>query len=86
LQKSTTTTSQKPPKQLGSSAIEVSSGQSTYAIVWKRGKVLSVMAIDVDVAASSSSSTTTTPTPTPLTAGQQKTLSNGALTQDKSLQ
>jgi hypothetical protein len=87
LQKSVTvTTAQKPPKQLGSSAIEVSSGQATYAIVWQRGKVLSVMALDVNVPATSSSTTTTTPTPTPLTAAQQKTLSNAALAQDKSLQ
>jgi hypothetical protein len=86
LQKSTTATSQKPPKQLGSNAIEVSSGQSVYAIVWPRGKVLSIVAIDVNVPATSSSTTTTTPTPTPLTVAQQKTLSNAALAQDKSLQ
>jgi hypothetical protein len=79
-------TGQKPPSALGSTAFERATSQSTYAIVWQRGKLLSVVALDVNVPASSSSSTTTSPTPTPLTAGQQATLSNAALSQDKALQ
>ena len=79
----TASTAHKPPKQLGSTAMEVSSGQSTYAIVWQRGRLLGVLAYDTDVAASSSS--TTTATPTPLTAAQQAMLSSAALVQDKNL-
>jgi hypothetical protein len=77
--------SQKPPKQLGSNALELSSGQSTYAIVWQRGKLVGLIAYDVDIAASSASTTTTTPTPTPLTSAQQATLSGASLAQDKNL-
>ena len=81
----TASTSQKPPKQLGSSAIEVNSGQSTYAIVWQRGTAVGVIAYDADIAASSASTTTTAATPTPLTPAQQATLSSAALAQDKNL-
>jgi hypothetical protein len=79
-------TGQNPPNALGSTAFERATGQLTYAIVWQRGKLLSVVALNVNVPASSSTSTTTSGTPTPLTAGQQTTLSNAALAQDKALQ
>ncbi|HEX3566047.1 MAG TPA: hypothetical protein VHU17_11795 [Acidimicrobiales bacterium] len=76
---------QKPPKALGSSAFEVATGQSIYAIAWQRGKYLAIVQFDLNVPATSSTSTTTTPTPTPITAAQQKTLSNASLAQDKTI-
>jgi hypothetical protein len=81
----TPTTAQTPPKALGSSAFEVSTGPSTFAIAWQRGKFLAIVQFDGNVPATSSSSTTTTPTPTPITAAQQKSLSDTSLAQDKTL-
>ena len=81
----TPTTAQTPPKALGTSAFEVSTGPSTFAIAWQRGKYLAIIQYDVNVPATSSSSTTTSPTPTPITAAQQKALSNASLAQDKTL-
>jgi hypothetical protein len=78
-------TSETPPKALGSTAFERATSQTTYAIVWQRGKLLSVVAIDINVPASSSTSTTTSATATPITPKQQQTLSNAALAQDKKL-
>lgn len=73
-----------PPKQLGSTAIELASQGTTYAIYWQRGTVLEVVALNTNVPASASSTTTTSaPGPvTPLTSQQQQTLSNAALAQD----
>jgi hypothetical protein len=76
---------QKAPAQLGSTAFETASNQNVYVIFWQRGKLLSVVALDVNVPASSSSSTTTTAPPPPPTAGQQQSLTNVALVQDKAL-
>jgi hypothetical protein len=73
----------KPPKQLGSAAIERAAQGSTYAIYWQRGKILELLAFDSDIAASSSSSTTTTAGPVAaITAKQQQTLTKAALEQD----
>lgn len=80
-----TATMQKAPAQLGSTAFETASNQNVYVIFWQRGKLLSVVALDVNVPASSSSSTTTTAPPPPPTAGQQQSLTNVALVQDKAL-
>ena len=73
-----------PPKQLGSTAIELAAQGTTYAIYWQRGTVLEVVALDTNVPASASSTTTTSaPGPViPLTSQQQQTLSNAALAQD----
>ena len=78
-------TLQKAPAQLGSTAFETASNQNVYVIFWQRGKLLSVVALDMNVPASSSSSTTTTAPPPPPTAGQQQNLTNVALVQDKAL-
>ncbi|HEX4218030.1 MAG TPA: hypothetical protein VHZ02_06665 [Acidimicrobiales bacterium] len=78
-------TPQTAPKQLGSTAFEVSSAQVSYAIVWQRGKSIGIMQFNTNVPATSSTSTSTTPPPTPITAGQQTTLSRAALAQDKML-
>jgi hypothetical protein len=76
-------TSSIPPKRLGSSAVEVSGGGSTYGIYWRRGTNVELVALSTDVSASSSSSTSAT-TP-PITAAQQKVLSSAALEQDSLL-
>ena len=78
-------TLQRAPAHLGSTAFEAVSNQNVYVIFWQRGKLLSVVALDVNVPASSSSSTTTTAPPPPPTAGQQQSLTNVALVQDKAL-
>jgi hypothetical protein len=71
----------KPPKQLGSAAIEREASASTYAIYWQRGKLLELVALDTNVKAASSSTTTSVPA-VPLTAPQQQTLVKSALKQD----
>jgi hypothetical protein len=78
-------TSLTPPTALGPTAFERATSQTTYAIVWQRAKILSVVAIDINVPASSSTSTTAPTAATPLTAKQQQTLSAAALAQDKKL-
>jgi hypothetical protein len=78
----TSTTSGSPPKQLGSSAIERSSGGSTYEIYWQVGAIVEAVGLTTDVPASTSSSTkTTTPAP-PMTSAQHKLLSGAAVTQN----
>jgi len=83
--KAAAATLQKAPTQLGPTAFETASNQSEYLLYWQRGRLLSVVALDVNIPASSSSSTTTTPPPPPPTAAQQKTLTGVALVQDKAL-
>jgi hypothetical protein len=78
-------TSATPPKRLGSSAFERSSGGSTYAIYWQRGTIAEVVALNTNVPASSSSSTTTTVAAPPITSAQQKVLSSAAVEQNKLL-
>ncbi|MGA7417087.1 MAG: hypothetical protein WB765_22580 [Acidimicrobiales bacterium] len=79
-------TLQKPPTQLGPSAFETTSNQSEYLVFWQRGKVLSVVALNINIPASSSSSSTTTAAPLPPpSAKQQQALTNAALVQDKAL-
>ena len=45
----TSATSANPPKQLGPSAIERNGGGSTYAIYWRRGTIVEVVALIADV-------------------------------------
>ena len=80
----TSATSATPPKQLGSSAIERSSGSSTYDIYWQRGKTLEVVALNTNVPASTSSTNPTVAAP-PITSAQQKVLSKVAVEQDSLL-
>jgi hypothetical protein len=78
----TSRTSGSPPKQLGSSAIERSSGGSTYEIYWQVGDIVEAVGLTTDVPASTSSSTeTTTPAP-PMTSAERKVLSGAAVAQN----
>jgi len=78
----TSTISGTPPKQLGSSAIERSSGGYTYEIYWQDGDVVEAVGLTTNVPASSSSSTKTTTRAPPMTAAEQKVLSSAAVEQD----
>ena len=81
-------TSASPPKQLGSSAIELSSNGPVYTIYWQHGDVFEFVGLQTKIPASSSSSTSTTTTTAPappITAAEQKTLSAAALNQLKRL-
>jgi hypothetical protein len=71
-----------PPKRLGSSAVEVSGGGSTYAIYWQRGQIVALIALTTDVTASANSSTSTTVATPPITSAEQKVLSDAAIEQD----
>lgn len=73
------------PKSLGSSATERSIGRATYAIYWRRGALVEVVALTTSLIAASGSGTTSTTVSAPLTAGQQTTLSNAALLQSELL-
>jgi len=78
----TSASSANPPKRLGLSAMERSSGGSTYAIYWRRGTIVEVVALNTNVPASSSSSTSTTVAAPPITSAQQAILSSAAVEQD----
>jgi hypothetical protein len=73
-------TSSSPPKGLGSSAVELSSGGPVYSIYWQQGTVFAFVGLETDIPASSSTTTTTVPAP-PITAAEQKVLSGAALNQ-----
>ena len=74
----TSATSARPPKQLGSSAIERSSPGpgSIYQIYWVRGLTLEVVELTTDVSAGSSG------TRHKITSAQQKVLSSAAVEQN----
>jgi len=74
-----------PPKRLGPTAFERTSGGSTYTIYWQRGKTLELVGLTTDVPASTSSSTSTTIAAPPITAPQQAVLSSAASRQDAQL-
>jgi len=76
--------SSSPPKQLGSSALELSTSGPVYTIYWQQGDVFAFVGLETQIPASSSSSTTTTTAPAPpITAAEQKVLSGAALNQFK---
>jgi hypothetical protein len=78
------TKSSTPPKQLGPSAIEISSNGPVYTIYWQQGDVFEFVGLATQIPASSSSSTTTTAPPAPpITAAEQKALSGAAVNQFK---
>jgi hypothetical protein len=81
----TTPASATAPKQLGATAIERTSDGSTYALYWRRGKLLELVGYATNVPATSSSTTSTTVAAPPITAVQQKVLSSAALAQDHQL-
>jgi len=70
---STSATSASPPKQLGSSAIERSSGGSVYEIYWLRGRTLEVVKIYAVIGSRHRR---------PITSAQQKILSSAAVEQN----
>jgi hypothetical protein len=77
-------TSSSPPKQLGSSALELSTSGPVYTIYWQQGDVFAFVGLETQIPASSSSSTTTTTAPAPpITAAEQKVLSGAAVNQFK---
>jgi hypothetical protein len=78
----TSATSAAPPKSLGPSAFERSGGGSTYAIYWRRGSTVEVVALNTDVPASSNTSTSTTVATPPITSAQQRVLSSAAVEQN----
>jgi hypothetical protein len=77
----TSASSASPPARLGPSAMERSNG-STYAIYWRRGALVEMVALVTNVSASSSSSTSTTVAAAPITLAQQALLSNAAVEQN----
>ena len=77
-------TSSSPPKQLGSSAVELSSDGPIYTVYWQEGNVFAFVGLETQIPPSSSSSTTTTSAPAPpITAAEQKVLSGAAVNQFK---
>lgn len=78
----TSASSASPPTRLGASAMERTSNGSTYAIYWRRGTIVELVALDTNVAAGSSSSTSTTAVTPPITSAQQALLSSAAVEQD----
>jgi len=70
----------KPPKSLGSTAIERAGSGSSYLIVWRRGTAIELTGLSTDLASSSTTSTTTATT-VPLSAHEQQVLENAATQQ-----
>jgi hypothetical protein len=73
-------TSSSAPKQLGASAVELSSTGPVYSIYWQQGAVFAFVGLETRIPASSSTTTTTAPAP-PITAAEQKVLSGAAVNQ-----
>jgi cyclophilin family peptidyl-prolyl cis-trans isomerase len=71
----------KPPKGLGSTAVERVGSGSTYLIVWRRGTAFELTGLSTDLPSSSTTSSTTTPT-VPITAHDQQVLVNAATQQN----
>jgi cyclophilin family peptidyl-prolyl cis-trans isomerase len=72
---------QKPPKSLGSTAVERLGTGSTYVIAWQHGNAFELTGLSEDLSASSTTSTTVAPT-VPLTAHDQQVLANAATQQN----
>jgi cyclophilin family peptidyl-prolyl cis-trans isomerase len=71
---------QKPPKGLGSAAVE-RVGSGSYLIGWQRGSGFELVGLAPDLAAASSTTSTTSAAPPPLTAQEQTQLSQAATEQ-----
>jgi len=71
----------KPPKGLGSTAIERVGSDSSYLIVWRRGTAFELVGLSPDLAAGSTTSTTAA-APVPLTSQEQTQLSQAATQQN----
>jgi cyclophilin family peptidyl-prolyl cis-trans isomerase len=72
---------QKPPKSLGSTAVERVESGSTYLIAWQHGTAFELTGLSEDLSSSSTTSTTVPPT-IPLTAHEQQVLANAATQQN----
>ena len=70
----------RPPKSLGSTAIERLGSDSTYLIAWRRGTAFELTGLSTGLPSSSTTSTTTG-TPVPLTAHDKQVLANAATQQ-----
>jgi cyclophilin family peptidyl-prolyl cis-trans isomerase len=70
----------KPPKALGSTAVERLGSNSTYLIAWQRGSAFELTGISTGAASTSTS--TTTATVVPLTASGQQELAKAATQQN----
>jgi cyclophilin family peptidyl-prolyl cis-trans isomerase len=70
----------KPPKALGSTAVERVGSGSNYLIVWQRGAAIELTGLSTDLPSNSTS--TTTPTTVPLTPHEQQLLANAATQQN----
>jgi cyclophilin family peptidyl-prolyl cis-trans isomerase len=73
---------EKPPKSLGSSAIERLGSDSTYLIAWQHGTAFELTGLSEDLADASSTTSTTVSTTIPLTAHDQQVLANAASQQN----
>ena len=71
----------KPPKTLGSTAVERLGSDSTYLIAWQHGTAFELTGLSEDLSASSTTSTTEATT-VPLTANDQQVLANAASQQN----
>jgi cyclophilin family peptidyl-prolyl cis-trans isomerase len=74
-------TGEKPPKGLGSSAVERLGSGSTYVIAWQHGTAFELTGVSEDLSSSSTTSTTVATT-LPLTAHYQQVLVNAATQQN----
>jgi cyclophilin family peptidyl-prolyl cis-trans isomerase len=70
----------RPPKSLGSTAVERLGSDSTYLIAWRHGDAFELTGLSTDLSASSTTSTTTG-TPVPLTASDKQVLAHAATEQ-----
>ena len=70
----------RPPKSLGSTAVERLGSDSSYLIAWRRGAAFELIGLSTDLPSSSTTSTTTG-TPVPLTASDKQVLANAATQQ-----
>jgi cyclophilin family peptidyl-prolyl cis-trans isomerase len=70
----------RPPKSLGSTAIERVGSDSTYLIAWRRGTAFEFTSLTTDLSASSTTSTTTGTT-VPLSASDKQALAKAATEQ-----
>jgi cyclophilin family peptidyl-prolyl cis-trans isomerase len=71
----------KPPKGLGSSAVERGGSDSSYLIAWRRDAAIELTGLYTDLSSSSTTSSTTATT-VPLTAHDQQVLENAATQQN----
>jgi cyclophilin family peptidyl-prolyl cis-trans isomerase len=77
----TTQAGMKPPKGLGSSAVERGGSDSSYLIAWRRDAAIELTGLYTDLSSSSTTSSTTATT-VPLTAHDQQVLENAATQQN----